>query len=59
MTGSSSEITFIPRPEDDPSVRQPDIALAKRELGWEPKIDLDEGLARTIEWFRSHPELIG
>ena len=59
LTGSSSEITFIPRPEDDPSVRQPDIALAKRELGWEPKIDLDEGLARTIEWFRSHPELIG
>ena len=59
LTGSSSEITFIPRPEDDPSVRQPDIALAKRELGWEPKIDLDEGLARTVEWFRSHPELIG
>jgi hypothetical protein len=53
LTGSSSEITFIPRPTDDPTVRQPDIALAKRELGWEPKVELDEGLRRTIEWFRT------
>jgi len=53
LTGSSSEITFIPRPTDDPTVRQPDITLAKRELGWEPKVELDEGLRRTIEWFRT------
>ena len=59
LTGSKSEIAFIPRPEDDPTVRQPDITLAKRELGWEPKVELADGLGRTIEWFRSHPELIG
>ena len=59
LAKSDSEITFIPRPEDDPSIRQPDITLAKRELGWEPRVPLDEGLARTIEWFRGHPELVG
>ena len=53
LTGSSSEIAFIPRPTDDPTVRQPDITLAKRELGWEPEVELDEGLRRTIEWFRT------
>jgi dTDP-glucose 4,6-dehydratase len=59
LSKSESEIVFIPRPEDDPSVRQPDITLAKRELGWEPQVPLDEGLSRTIEWFRGHPELVG
>jgi dTDP-glucose 4,6-dehydratase len=59
LADSSSEITFIPRPEDDPEIRQPDITLAAAELGWQPKVDLDEGLARTIAWFRSHRELIG
>jgi UDP-glucuronate decarboxylase len=39
-------------PEDDPLRRQPDITLAKQKLGWEPKVSLREGLARTIEWFR-------
>ena len=58
LAKSDSEIVFIPRPEDDPSVRQPDITLAKRELGWEPQVPLDEGLSRTIEWFRGHPELV-
>jgi dTDP-glucose 4,6-dehydratase len=58
LTNSSSEITFIERPIDDPTVRQPDITLAKRELGWEPKIGFDEGLERTLEWFAEHPELI-
>jgi len=53
LSGSSSEITFIERPTDDPTVRQPDITLARTELGWEPTVDLDEGLKRTIEWFRS------
>ena len=47
------------RPEDDPTVRQPDITLARELLGWEPTVALEDGLARTIEWFRSHPELLG
>lgn len=58
LTGSSSQITFIARPVDDPSVRQPDIALAKRELGWEPGVGFEDGLSRTIGYFRTHPELI-
>ena len=57
LTGSNSKITFIDRPTDDPTVRQPDITLASSQLGWQPQIDLDTGLARTIDWFRSHPEL--
>jgi dTDP-glucose 4,6-dehydratase len=57
--GSSSEIVFIPRPEDDPTIRQPDIALAKDVLGWEPKVHIDDGLARTIDWFKEHPEVLG
>jgi dTDP-glucose 4,6-dehydratase len=55
---SSSEITFVERPVDDPSVRQPDIALAKRELGWEPVVEFREGLRRTIDYFRTHPDLV-
>ncbi|MGH9036469.1 MAG: NAD-dependent epimerase/dehydratase family protein, partial [Acidimicrobiia bacterium] len=52
MTGSHSEITFEPLPEDDPARRRPDIALAERVLGWRPVVPLGEGLARTVEWFR-------
>ncbi|MEV0585121.1 UDP-glucuronic acid decarboxylase family protein [Nonomuraea sp. NPDC050310] len=51
LTGSSSEIRFIERPEDDPMVRRPDTTLAKLELGWEPRVDPIEGLRRTIDWF--------
>jgi dTDP-glucose 4,6-dehydratase len=58
LTGSDSEIVFIDRPVDDPSIRQPDITLAKRELGWEPTIGFEEGLQRTLAWFAEHPELI-
>ena len=49
---SDSEIVSTPRPQDDPTVRQPDITVARRELGWEPTISLRDGLARTIVWFR-------
>jgi dTDP-glucose 4,6-dehydratase len=49
---SNSEITFIDRPVDDPEVRCPDISLAGKVLGWEPKVSLEEGLQHTIEWAR-------
>ncbi len=58
LAGSESEIVFVPRPVDDPCVRQPDITVARRELGWEPRIGFDEGLGRTVEWFRSHAGLL-
>lgn len=51
-TGAESEIVFEPLPEDDPQRRQPDITKARKLLGWEPRVDLDEGLRLTIEWFR-------
>jgi len=53
LTGSKSKIVNLPRPTDDPSQRKPDIALAKKHLNWEPKVQLREGLARTIEYFKS------
>lgn len=53
ITGSTSEIVYKPLPVNDPKVRRPDITLAKKILGWEPKIDLKEGLKMTIEYFRS------
>ena len=52
LTGSKSPIVTRPLPSDDPKQRQPDITKARKELGWEPKIQLREGLARTIEYFR-------
>jgi dTDP-glucose 4,6-dehydratase len=52
LTGTSSEITFKPLPEDDPKIRQPDITRARAILGWEPKVKLEEGLSRTIDYFR-------
>ena len=58
IVGSSSEITFIPRPTDDPTVRQPDISLARAGLGWEPQVELREGLARTVKYFAEHPEVL-
>lgn len=51
ITGSSSRLVFKPLPQDDPERRKPDITLAKRELGWEPTVVLEEGLRRTIEYF--------
>jgi dTDP-glucose 4,6-dehydratase len=53
LTGSKSEIAYRPLPQDDPQVRQPDITKARKLLGWEPKVELDEGLSKTIEYFRA------
>ena len=52
VTGSSSEIVYEPLPVDDPTQRKPDISLAREHLGWEPGIDLREGLRRTADYFR-------
>lgn len=51
MTNPEAPIEYIPRPTDDPAVRQPDISLAREQLGWEPVVSLDEGLKSTIAWF--------
>ena len=53
LTGSTSPLEFLPLPPDDPGQRKPDISLARRELSWEPKVGLDEGLERTISYFRA------
>jgi UDP-glucuronate decarboxylase len=53
MTGSKSKIVHMPLPADDPKQRRPDITLAKDALGWQPEVGLDEGLSKTIEYFRS------
>jgi len=52
MTGSRSKLAFRPLPADDPKQRQPDITLAKQKLSWTPRVDLREGLERTIDYFR-------
>ena len=52
MTGSKSKIVYKPLPTDDPKVRQPDITRARTLLGWEPKVSLEQGLGRTIDYFR-------
>ena len=53
FTGSKSKIVFQPLPQDDPKMRRPDITLAKSKLDWEPKVKLDEGLMKTIEYFKT------
>ena len=53
LTGSRSEIVFRPLPMDDPKVRQPDITRARTRLGWEPRVDADEGLKLTVDWFKA------
>ena len=52
LTGSQSEIVHKPLPEDDPKIRQPDITQARKHLDWEPRVPLDEGLGKTIDYFR-------
>jgi UDP-glucuronate decarboxylase len=53
LTGSKSKLIYLPLPEDDPKQRKPDITLAIKELGWQPKVGLEDGLGKTIEYFRS------
>ena len=60
ICNSQSEIVFLPLPVDDPRRRRPDITVAKRELGWEPRVNLREGLRRTIDWWTEggpHPRM--
>ncbi|MEL6963973.1 MAG: hypothetical protein AAFO01_14560, partial [Pseudomonadota bacterium] len=51
LTGSSSKIVHLPLPQDDPTRRKPDITLARNTLNWEPTIELQDGLVRTIDYF--------
>jgi UDP-glucuronate decarboxylase len=57
LTGAQSELVFKDLPFDDPKQRQPDIALARAELDWEPTVELTEGLTRTIDYFRNTLDL--
>jgi dTDP-glucose 4,6-dehydratase len=57
LTGSTSKIRYFPLPVDDPKIRQPNISKAREILGWEPKVELEEGLTKTITWFRNHERL--
>ncbi len=59
MTGNQAGIVFKPLPQDDPRLRQPDISKARRILGWEPRVSLEEGLTRTIEYFRARVSVRG
>jgi dTDP-glucose 4,6-dehydratase len=59
LAGSSSDLAFVERPEDDPLVRRPDITLARAVLGWEPKVPIEQGLRRTVDWFAAHPDITG
>jgi len=52
LAGSRSPIIFVPATRDDPRQRRPDISLARQLLGWEPQVSIDEGLRRTIDYFR-------
>jgi UDP-glucuronate decarboxylase len=53
LTGSHSKMVYLPLPADDPSQRQPNIDLARKELGWQPVVPLEEGLNRTIAYFKT------
>ncbi len=53
LSGSRSDLRFIPLPVDDPKVRQPDITRARTLLGWEPRVDVEQGLRETVDWYRS------
>ncbi|WP_083898518.1 UDP-glucuronic acid decarboxylase family protein [Nocardia vinacea] len=56
ITGARSSVEFHPLPTDDPTRRRPDIAKALSTLGWSPRVDIEDGLRRTVEWFRARPD---
>ena len=56
LTGTSQKVIYKPLPQDDPKQRQPDITLARKVLGWEPKVSREEGLRITYDYFRNLPE---
>src|SRR5205085_9304497 len=58
ITGTKSSIEYRPLPVDDPKVRQPDITRARKVLGWETEVGFDEGIRRTIEYFKEHIDLV-
>jgi UDP-glucuronate decarboxylase len=53
LVGGKSKLEFKPLPSDDPKQRRPDISLAKEKLGWEPRVPVEDGLKRTVNYFRS------
>jgi len=59
MCESKSEIQFLPKVADDPTQRKADISTAKREIDWEPRVSVDEGLKRTIQYFQGEVEAAG
>ncbi|MGI8723246.1 MAG: UDP-glucuronic acid decarboxylase family protein [Geodermatophilaceae bacterium] len=59
LSGSASTTEFVPRPEDDPEIRQPDITQARQLLGWAPQVPIETALKQTIAWFREHPDFSG
>ena len=56
LTGSGSEVIYQALPTDDPKRRRPDITLARKLTGWEPVVAVEDGLARTVEWFKGFLE---
>ncbi len=56
LTGNEAGFVHRPLPEDDPKVRQPDVSRAREVLGWEARVTLEDGIARTAEWFRASME---
>jgi UDP-glucuronate decarboxylase len=52
LSGSTSKLEFLPLPTDDPRQRQPDISLAKKLLGWQPRVSVEDGLKETISYFK-------
>jgi dTDP-glucose 4,6-dehydratase len=59
LVGSDLQVRHVPLPQNDPRVRRPDLTLARKELGWQPEIPVEEGLRRTIAWFRTRLERSG